>query len=158
MPSQDSSIVVSAPAEVVWAALRKFDSFAWSAQDPSKPHMPTVITNGKAADAVGAIRDISLGGGASVVETLLALSDRFDTSEGAFYTYTINLAPFAVANYIATLSVNKVSLQPDQCFVRWTARWEVPAGTDAAGVESVKKQIAGLFNGSLTQLAKNFSK
>jgi len=159
MPSQFSSIVVAASAEKVWAAIRPFDSFAWANPDSSKPHMPTIIKNGKAADAVGAVREISLLGGAVVVETLLALSDRFDTVQGAFYTYKIDEAPFPVERYVATISVQKVSLNQsgptaDKCFVRWEASWSTPAGTEGANVPA---QIQGLFDGSLIQLAKNFA-
>jgi Polyketide cyclase / dehydrase and lipid transport len=116
------STVVDAPAEKVWPIIRDFNGLpAWiPAVDASE------IRGGRPPDQLGSVRVLTLGDGARVVETLLALSD---TERSV--TYDIVESPLGVESYLATLSVTPIT-DGNRSFLQWTAEFEPAAGHDAA--------------------------
>lgn len=109
------SIVIEAPADKVWAAIRNFHDLAWA---------PNVITQvdtvgGKKGDEVGAGRVLN----GAFHETLRGLDD-----EGHSFTYSIDdgpppLSKTDMSNYVGQVSVRPVS-EGGGSFVEWTSKWE----------------------------------
>lgn len=98
MPETRRSVVVNAPADEVWGAIRGFTAIAeWH------PVVSTAeIEGGGPEDQVGCVRKLTLGDGTVIRERLIALSDL-----GRSYTYNFQ-PPFAfpVQAYRATMSVS----------------------------------------------------
>ena len=110
------SRVLDHAAEDVWAAIRRFDNYAWAGVDSR-----TVIEDDKAGDQVGAIRRVALTD-RTTRQILLAHSD-LDRS----YTYALcDPPPFPVRNYTATIRVVPV-IESRQAFVEWWASFDCAA-------------------------------
>ncbi len=129
MPKAYASIVVDKPARAVWAVARDFNGLpTWH---PAIAR--SVIEDGKAADQVGCIRELTLGDGGVIRERLLALSD-LEMS----YTYNFETTIFAVENYCATLRVQPVS-DGERSFVTWTTTFDC----DVANIDEWVETFAG---------------
>jgi hypothetical protein len=116
------SSVVDAPADTVWAAIRDFNGLpSWHPVVAA-----SAIQDGKPADQVGCVRELTLGDGARVVETLLELSDARRS-----VTYNIVESPLGVVGYVSTLSVTPIT-DGDRSCVQWKAEFEPAAGQDGA--------------------------
>lgn len=126
------STVVQAPAERVWATVRDFNGLAtWFAPAVSASE----IEDGRAGDAVGAVRRFVLGD-ATVRERLVALSDverRYD------YEF-VEPAPFPVSNYLATLRVTPVTAA-DHAFVEWWADFDCEVAEQARWEAHFREQV-----------------
>lgn len=86
------SMILEAPIDRVWAAVRAFDGVAnWN------PAVSAARIECGAPTATGAIRHLDIADGSMFRETLLAHSDR-----EYFYTYDILESPLPVTNYIST--------------------------------------------------------
>jgi hypothetical protein len=138
------SSVVNAPADTVWAAIRDFNGL------PSWHPVVTgsEIQGGKPSDQVGCVRVLTLGDGASVVETLLALDD-----PGRSCTYNILESPLGVSGYVATLSVTPVT-DGNRSYVQWTADFEPDPGQD--GQERADFIGTNVFQVGLNALKERF--
>ncbi len=86
------SLVIDAPLERVWAAVRAFDGVAaWN------PAVTAARMESGRPTEVGAIRHLDIADGSVFRETLLAHSDREH-----FYTYDILESPLPVRDYVST--------------------------------------------------------
>ena len=95
-----SSIIIEAPVEAVWAAIRDFGALAsWHPAIAS-----SAIEDGKDADAVGCIRSLQLKDGGHVRERLLMLDDsRYS------FSYNFETPAFPVGNYVSTVELIPVT-------------------------------------------------
>jgi len=85
------SVVLDAPINTVWAAVRRFDGVAnWN------PGVTKAVLESGSATAVGTIRKLDIVDGSVFRETLLAHSDI-----EYFYTYDIIESPLPCSNYVA---------------------------------------------------------
>ena len=139
-----TSSVIDAPVERVWAAIRDFNGLpAWH---------PIVaasrIEDDRPPDQVGCVRNFRLRDGGTIREQLLALSDADHAC-----TYSILESPLGVRNYVATLSLQRVT-DGDRTFAVWVAEFDAPPEDEArlvasigndvfqAGFDALKKQLA----------------
>lgn len=131
MPRAYASGIVDAPVEKVWSVLREFNALpSWhSAIEAS------AIVEG--TDGVcGAVRTLSLAGGGSVSERLLAVDDHTRTTT---YTFT-DSGPFAVRSYFATIHASPVTTD-GRTFVEWFADFEA--------AEQDERQLTDTFAGGV---------
>ena len=86
------SVVIDAPIDRVWRAVRRFDGVAeWN------PGVTAAVMESGAPTEVGSIRKLDIVDGSVFRETLLAFSER-----DFFYTYDIIESPLACENYVST--------------------------------------------------------
>ena len=86
------SVVIDAPIETVWTAIRHFDRVVdWN------PGVSAAVLESGQSTEVGAVRRLDIVDGTQFRETLLAHSDLEH-----FYTYDIIDSPLNCENYIAT--------------------------------------------------------
>lgn len=118
MARAQSSTIIAAPVEAVWAAVRDFNGMP----DWHPGIRDSVIEDGLDADVVGCVRKFHLGDGTQVRERLLALDD------GRYrFSYNFETPAFPVANYVATMELIPVT-NGDATYVRWRAEFdEAPA-------------------------------
>ncbi|MGB1885353.1 MAG: SRPBCC family protein [Gammaproteobacteria bacterium] len=85
------SVVIDAPIDKVWAAVRRFDGVAnWN------PGVTAAVLESGLPTEVGAIRKLDIADGSVFRETLLAHSDL-----KYFYTYDIIESPLPCRNYVS---------------------------------------------------------
>lgn len=141
MARASASIVVAAPVEAVWAAVRDFSALP----DWLDGLGPCHIEDGRPADSVGCIRAFSLGDGTAVRERLLALDDaRY------CFSYDFQTPAFPVANYVAQFEAIPVT-SGDRCFVRWWADFDEAPADAGKYVEIISRDV---FAGGLASLAR----
>src|SRR5260370_29514001 len=110
------STIIEAPIESVWATLRDFNGHErWHPAVAA-----SVIEEGAAGDAIGAVRNFRLADGARIREQLLALSD-IETS----FTYCILEAPVPLRNYVASVRLRRVT-SDETCLLEWRASFDPP--------------------------------
>ena len=111
------SVVLDHPADQVWAAIRRFDRYAWAGVESE-----TRIEEDRAGDQVGAVRRIVLVDGAVRRQMLRAHSD-VERS----YSYTLCDPPYLpVQDFLATIRVTPV-VETNQAFVEWGATFDCAA-------------------------------
>ncbi len=87
-----ASVIINAPIEQVWAAVRCFDAVAnWN------PGVTAATMESGSPTAVGSVRKLNIVDGSVFRETLLAHSDL-----EYYYSYDIIESPLPCRNYIAT--------------------------------------------------------
>ncbi len=87
-----TSVVINAPIDKVWAAVREFDQVAnWN------PGVDQSFMESGASTEVGSIRHLTIADGSVYRETLLAHSDL-----EYFYSYDIIESPLPCRDYIST--------------------------------------------------------
>lgn len=130
------SIIVDAPVEAVWTVVRDFNGLpGW---------LPGVvgssIEGGGAADAVGCVRAISVEGGGSCSERLIALDDSRYTVKYGFVRPL-----FPIRDHLATLELIPVT-KGDRCFVQWSAEFSDEPGHEGETAPVMQQQVfaAGL--------------
>ncbi|MEM1300695.1 MAG: SRPBCC family protein [Pseudomonadota bacterium] len=107
------SMIIDAPIDRVWAAVRAFDGVAgWN------PAVTAARMEAGAATAVGSIRHLDIADGAVFRETLLAHSD-----VEHFYTYDILDSPLPVTGYVSTHRFLAIT-HTDQTLGIWESRFE----------------------------------
>jgi carbon monoxide dehydrogenase subunit G len=109
-----ASAIIEAPVEAVWATIRDFGAFA--AWHPAVSQ--SAMENGAAADAVGAIRAVTLKTGASGRHRLLMLDDSRYTC-----AYNFETPAFPIDNYVATIELIPVT-NGDGTFAQWTGTFD----------------------------------
>ncbi len=140
------TIVIQAPVEAVWAASKDFDGLAKWHPALEKDE----IVKGK-NNVPGAVRVLSLKGGGTIREQLLAFSDPTHS-----FKYKILESPLPVANYVATFTVkagkdNTATLHWAGTFKRKNPADNPPEDqTD----DAAKKVIAGIYSSGLANLKK----
>lgn len=132
------STVIDAPIDEVWRFLRDFNGHErWH---------PAVaesrIEEGRAGDAVGAVRRFRLEDGAQLREQLLSLSDR-----DRRFTYCILDAPMPLIGYVATVELKPVT-DANRTYWEWRSEFQTPPGQEAAGIVlDVGEGVAGFGPG-----------
>ena len=136
------STVIEAPAAEVWPILRNFIGLTvWS-----NAVADAKIVNGKAADQVGAVRQLDIVDGTVFVETLITLSDsqmclQYDIVEG----------PIPVTDYVATMQLVPVTAG-DKTFATWSAVFDCPADQ----VQAMKEVVGGMICAGGLQALKGY--
>ena len=135
-----ASIVIDAPVEAVWAAVRDFgDLPSWV---PGL--LDCTIEDGRDPDSVGCIRSFKLGDGTPVRERLLELDDcRYR------FAYNFETAAFPVENYVATFELIPV-VDGDRTFARWGATFDEAPADRGKYVGIISEQV---FDAGLRSLA-----
>ncbi len=126
---------IGASVEAVWETVSDFNSL------PS--YVPGIVESAVAGAGVGAIRNITLGDGAKLVERLESQDDGART-----LSYAITDSPLPLESYVGTMKVR--DLGGVRCEFEWSATFE-PKG---APEEELKKNLAGLFESGCEGLRK----
>ncbi len=137
MPRVFVSSVVDAPAEKVWAMIRRFDAVAdWLPFVKSSP-----IEDGGDPTRVGCVRVLTQTDGEVFCEVLVALSDA-----ERFYSYTFVSSPVAVRNHRTTLRVLPIT-DGNRSYVEWSSRFEIDPEHETELVDLMNRNfLAGLRN------------
>ena len=144
MPRIFVSSVVNAPAEKVWATIRRFDAVVdWLPFVKSSP-----IEDGGDPARVGCIRVLTQTDGEVFREVLVALSDA-----ERFYSYTFVSSPVPVRNHLTTLRVLPIT-GGDRAYVEWSSRFEIDPKYEAQLVDLMNQN----FLVGLRSLAQKFSR
>jgi len=139
-----ASAVVPASADEVWSLVRDFNGL---------PNWHPAITGseiegGGSAEAVSAVRALTLADGGAVRERLVGLDD-----VGRSYTYEIVTGPFPIRSYRSTIRVLPVTAT-GQAFVEWFGDYDADAADEA---ELDKAFAGGVYGTGLKALAERFS-
>jgi len=137
------SSVIGGPVDQVWNKIRDFNALPEWHPAIDKSH----IEADRTSDSVGCIRNFDLVGGGNIREQLLALSDQETT-----FTYSILESPMPVSNYIATVSLSKVT-EGNMTYAEWQAEFDVPAEEEAETVEIIR----GVFTSGFESLQQLFA-
>ena len=131
------SSVVNAPAEKVWAIIRRFDAVVdWLPFVKSSP-----IEDGGDPTRVGCIRVLTQTDGEVFREVLVALS----VAERS-YSYTFVSSPVPVRNHQTTLRVLPIT-DGDRSYVEWSSRFDIDPKYEAQFVDLMNRNfLAGLRN------------
>jgi hypothetical protein len=144
MPRIFVSSVVNAPADKVWAVIRRFDAVVeWLPFVKSSP-----IEDGGDPTRVGCVRVLTQTDGEVFHEVLVALSDAERS-----YSYTFVRSPVPVRNHQTTLRVLPIT-DGNRCYAEWSSRFEIDPKYEAQLVDLMNQNfLAGLRN-----LAEKFSR
>lgn len=126
---------IGASAEAVWETVSDFNSL------PS--YVPGIVESAVEGAGVGAIRNITLGDGAKLVERLESQDDGART-----LSYAITDSPFPIESYVGTMKVR--DLGGGRCQFEWSATFE-PKG---APEEELKKNMVAVFESACEGLRK----
>ena len=119
------SVILNAPLERVWAAVRNFDGVVhWN------PGVTAARMESGTPTTVGAIRHLDIADGSVFRETLLAHSDLEH-----FYTYDIVEGPLPCTNYVSTHRFLPIT-DGNQTLGIWEGRCDC-APEDEAALESI---------------------
>ena len=127
------STIFAQPADAVWSVIRDFNNYPVWVDGAGE----SVIEEGKAGDAVGAVRNV-LYKGARRRQRLLALSDVARTQTYAFE----GESPLPVSSFEATIRVTPV-VDGDIAFVEWWATFDCAAEEHEEHVTFFKTSFAG---------------
>jgi hypothetical protein len=138
MPQAYRSAVIAAPVDDVWAVVRRFhDLSEWH------PVIETSSSDSGGHAEVGAVRRLTTGDGAVIVERLLTLDDEFRR-----LTYTFVESPFPATAYVSTMHLAPVT-DTDQTFIEWYGNWDC----DTAAVEATENLFGdGVYGAGLAAL------
>jgi uncharacterized membrane protein len=114
-----NSIVVDAPVDEVWAAMRNFHDMSWSEQVVESVE----AVGEKEGDQIGAKRILN----GAFHETLLALNEAERTIRYSIDDGPAALAPDKLTGYIGTVKLFSVT-DDDRTYVEWTSTWESSSG------------------------------
>ena len=144
MPRIFVSSVVDAPAEKVWALIRRFDAVVdWLPFVKSSP-----IEDGGDPTGVGCVRVLTQTDGEVFREVLVALSDAERS-----YSYTFVSSPVPVRNHQTTLRVLPIT-DGDRSYVEWSSRFEIDPQHEAQLVDLMNQN----FLAWLRNLAEKFDR
>ena len=137
MPKVFVSSVVDAPAEKVWAVIRRFDAVVdWLPFVKSSP-----IEDGGDPTHVGCVRVLTQTDGEVFREVLVGLSDAERS-----YSYTFVSSPVPVHNHQTTLRVLPIT-DGDRSHVEWSSRFDIDPEYEAQLVDLMNRNfLAGLRN------------
>lgn len=135
------SAVLGAPVERVWTIVRDFNGLpGW---------VPAIaaseIVGGGPGDRLGSVRVLTLAGGGTVEERLLALDDVAHA-----VTYSILRSPLPIADYRSTIRLSPVTAD-GRTFAEWSGEYDVVEGSP----EDMRKLFAdGVYGAGLARLAE----
>jgi len=127
----DTSTIIDAPINDVWAMIRDFNSHADWHPAIASSH----IEAGRAGDSIGAIRSFHLVSGEALREELLALSDLTHS-----FSYRIVTSDVPLMNYTAHVALRPVTASA-RTYWRWWSRFETPPGQEAALQDTVREGV-----------------
>ncbi|MCY4393553.1 MAG: SRPBCC family protein [Rhodospirillaceae bacterium] len=139
MPTVTKQAALEASAPAVWAAVRNFGKLdEW---------LPPVVGCETDGEGIGALRTLTLGDGAVVVERLDAHDDGART-----LTYSMTDAgPMPLVDYVSTIAV---SANPDgTSTMTWTGNFGVSGADEAEVVGSIE----GLYQSGLDSVAEKLA-
>lgn len=131
MISVDTSTILDAPINEVWAVIRDFNSHLDWHPAIASSH----IENGKPGDAIGAVRAFTLTTGEALREELIALSDL----DHAF-SYRILTSDIPLLNYTAHVQLRPVTASA-RTYWRWRSRFEAPTGQETELTDAVRETV-----------------
>jgi mxaD protein len=140
------TITIAAPADKVWDASKNFNGLnTWH------PALASDEIVSGSNNTVGAVRLLTLKGGGTIKEKLLAFDDA-----GHRFRYAIVESVLPVSHYSSTFVVT--SLAPDKTLVTWSGRFKrkdvgdspSDTGNDKAGIDA----ITGVYTSGLDNLKK----
>ena len=139
MPTVTKEAVFAAKAGKVWAVVRDFGRLdEW---------LPPVVGCETGGEGIGALRTLTLGDGAVVVERLEAHDDDART-----LTYSMTDAgPMPLVDYVSTIAV---SANPDGTA---TMRWSSAFGVSGADEGAVVASIEGLYQSGLDSVGEKLA-
>ncbi|MDH3759497.1 MAG: SRPBCC family protein [Gammaproteobacteria bacterium] len=119
------SVIIDAPIDRVWAAVRRFDGVVnWN------PGVIGAVMESGSPTAVGSIRALDIADGTRFRETLLAHSDIEH-----FYSYDIIESPLACSNYVSTHRFIEIT-DGDSTLGIWQGEFDCDPA-DAAELETI---------------------
>lgn len=135
------NVTVNASPETTWKMVGDFNHLdVWH---------PVVVasqlTQGD-SQAVGAMRLLTLGNGATITEKLVA-NDNAHKS----YTYAITESPLPVSDYVSTISIS--AGEKGKTIVTWSSSFDANGATDEEAINT----IAGIYDAGLNNLDKHFN-
>lgn len=144
MPRVVRSTIVDAPVAEVWRVLRDFNAH----RDWHPAIADSLIEDGMAPDAVGAVRRFRLRDGGVLREQLLTLSDRdFGLS------YCILDAPVPLVGYVAQVRLRPVT-DGGRTFWQWSGQFDCPPEREA---ELVRLVGEGIYEAGFAGLRESLS-
>lgn len=133
--------VINTDAETLWNLVSGFGTIhTWH------PGVASTALTGTGT-TVGDKRELTLGDGAKVYETLEGL-DNAKMQQ----SYTITQAPLPVANYHSTISVSPAG--EGKSNFKWTSTFEAAGAPD----EEAMNAVAGIYQGGIDALTAKFNK
>ncbi len=140
-----ASTVINASADDVWARIRDFNALPeWTGGAIEKSD----LEGGLAADQVGVVRHLVLGGGElHIRERLLTLSDAERS-----YTYNFEATPFDVDNYLCTIRVTPIT-DGGGSFVEWSTTFDCNRDEQAHWIGFFENEV---FQGGFNALKAHF--
>ncbi|MCY3830904.1 MAG: SRPBCC family protein [Rhodospirillaceae bacterium] len=139
MPTVTKEAVFAAAADDVWAIVREFGRLDdW---------LPPVVVCRTDRDGIGALRTLTLGDGAVVVERLEALDDAART-----LTYSMTDAgPMPLVDYVSTIAV-RANVDGTA-----TMKWSGSFGVSGADEGEVVASIEGLYQTGLDSVGEKLA-
>jgi hypothetical protein len=136
------STVINCPIERVWRVVRDFNGLpAWMAGMKD-----SVIEDGKAPDAIGAVRKLSMVGSSDKLrERLEVLSDG-----DYLVTYSVLEGPLPVKKVVTSLRLRPIT-DVYATLGEWSSEFETPPGKEAEGTEFLNR----VFNAGFRQLKRH---
>jgi uncharacterized protein YndB with AHSA1/START domain len=128
----ETSGIVDAPLQEVWALVSDFANLAQWHLDVAETHLES--GNGREA---GAVRSLHLWNGGTIRERLLAISP-----EEHFYTYALIESPLPIRDHESTVRLSPMGNSQTQ--VTWAARFTLTEGDVGAFAEAVKSGVMEL--------------
>jgi carbon monoxide dehydrogenase subunit G len=125
---------VEAPAERVWELFRDFGGIQRFSSGFEKVEV--------SGSGIGAVRTITLPGGAALQERLEAFDDR-----GRKLQYAIVGGPIPVSGYLATIEVKD---EGAACRIDWSSQFEPKGISD----EQARGMIEGVYKGGIAGVRK----
>ncbi|MEL6532257.1 MAG: TIM barrel protein [Pseudomonadota bacterium] len=131
MPTIDTSTIIDAPIDEVWAMIRDFNSHL----DWHPAIADSHIEAGLPGDAVGAVRAFTLTDGARLREELTALSD-----DEYRFSYRILSSDVPLLNYRAHVMLKPVTASA-RTYWRWWSSFDTPPGQEAELSRVVREDV-----------------
>lgn len=140
------TIVIQAPVAAVWSACKDFDGLAKWHPALEKDEIVKGSNN-----MPGAVRQLSLKGGGTIREQLVAFSEPTHS-----FKYRMLESPLPVVNYVSTFTVK--SGKGNTTIINWagTFKRKNPADPppDDQTDDAARKVIAGIYSSGLANLKK----
>lgn len=131
MATVDTSTIIDAPTDEVWAMIRDFNSHL----DWHPAIADSHIEAGLPGDAVGAVRAFTLTSGARLREELTALSD-----DEYRFSYRILSSDVPLLNYRAHVMLKPVTASA-RTYWRWWSSFDTPPGREAELSQVVREDV-----------------
>jgi len=140
------TIVIQAPVDTVWSASKDFDGLAKWHPALEKDEIVKGTNN-----VPGAVRSLSLKGGGTIREQLLAFSNPTHS-----FRYKILESPLPVVSYVSIFTVKPG--KGDTTIVNWVGTFKRKSAAENPPEDqtddAAKKVIAGIYSSGLANLKK----